>query len=295
MTTIRLDTDIGNTRKPIKNTNMSSQQKDNRDRSSIQVIARAATILRLLEGEKAGLNIGQIAQKTSLARSTVQRIVAALAEEHLVISAGTTVTLGPAILRLAANTNFDFAKFVRPHLEVLAQNTGETVDLAILSGAEMIFVDQIDANHRLKAVSAVGRGFPAFSTANGKAALSLLNNDEIASLFEQGLYRETANTITELPTLLSQLGEIRETGLAIDDEEHTEGISAIGAAFFDPLGRIFAVSVPVPTIRFVRAKDAISESLIHFRDELIISLRSSGAASVGSGAVQTNAHDRKVS
>lgn len=274
---------------------MSNPQKDNRDRSSIQVIARAATILRLLEGEKSGLSIGQIAQRTSLARSTVQRIVAALAAEHLVISAGTSVTLGPAILRMAANTNFDFANFVRPHLEVLAQNTGETVDLSILSGAQMIFVDQIDANHRLKAVSAVGQSFPAFSTANGKAALSLLEESDIVSLFDEGLFRETANTITELPTLLQQLAEIRETGLAIDDEEHTEGISAMGLAFFDPLGRIFSVSVPVPTIRFIKAKDEIAESLIHFRDELLLSLRSSGAASANSTAIHSKGLNTKVS
>jgi|SaaInlV_100m_DNA_5_1039725.scaffolds.fasta_scaffold11135_2 DNA-binding IclR family transcriptional regulator len=260
---------------------MSNTLKDNRDRSSIQVIARAATILRLLESEKNGLSIGQIAQRVSLPRSTVQRIAAALAEEHLVITAGTNITLGPAILRMAANTNFDFAKFVRPHLEVLAQKTGETVDLSVLSGDQMIFVDQIEADHRLQAVSAVGQNFPAFSSANGKAALSLLDNQSISALLKDGLYRETANTILNLPDLLSQMESIRNTQLASDDEEHTEGISALGTAFFDPLGRIFAVSVPVPTIRFIRSKDAIAAALNHFREELVTSMQSRGVVGMG--------------
>lgn len=248
--------------------------KQSKDRSSIQVIARAASILRVLEKEKSGLNIRQLAEKASLPRSTVQRIVAALAEEQMVISTGANakVTLGPAIVRMASNTNFDFARFVRPHLELLAQQTGETVDLSILSGDQMIFVDQIDADHRLKAVSAVGHGFPAFSSANGKAALSLLEDEEIRSLLEGGMFRETANTIIDIDSLLEEIEAIRQSDIAIDNEEHTEGISALGTAFFDPLGRIFAVSVPAPTIRFTRAKKKIEESLYQFRGGLLGSM-----------------------
>lgn len=253
---------------------MPNQSKDSRDRSSIQVIARAAKVLRALENEKNGLSIGQIAQVVSLPRSTIQRIVTALAEEQMVISAGpnSKVTLGPAILRMASNTNFDFAKLVRPHLEILAQKIGETVDLSVLSGDKIIFVDQIDANHRLSAVSAVGTDFPAFSSANGKAALSMLDDETISNLFKRGLFKETANTISGLPQLLKEIGQIRETYIATDDQEHTEGISALGTAFFDPLGRIFAISVPVPTIRFVRSKDSIAEALLHLRSELLNSL-----------------------
>lgn len=245
-----------------------------KERSSIQVIARAANILRLLEKEASGLSIKQLSTKSELPRSTVQRIIAALEEEHLVISTGASgkVTLGPAIVRMASNTNFKFARFVRPHLEWLAEQTGETVDLSILSRDQMIFVDQIDADHRLKAVSAVGQGFPAFSSANGKAALSLLDDQEIRALLEGQLFRETASTIVSIDDLLTEIAQIRAKQIAIDNEEHTEGISALGTAFFDPLGRIFAVSVPVPTIRFIRSKQQIEDMLYQFRDSLMGSL-----------------------
>jgi len=79
-------------------------------KSQVQVIARAASILRALEDENAGLSLGQIAQRVSLARSTVQRIVAALENEKLVIAATPNgrVRLGPTILRLAASVRSDF-------------------------------------------------------------------------------------------------------------------------------------------------------------------------------------------
>ena len=245
-----------------------------RNRQGIQVIARAASVLRVLENEKDGLSLGQIAKRVDLPRSTVQRIVNALADEHLLIAASPNarVALGPAILRMAANTSFDFAKFVRPHLESLSRSTGETVDLSMQRGDKMVFVDQITASHRLSAVSAVGESFPMFSSANGKAALSLLDSDAIEALLKKGLFQETPNTIANMTSLLREIEEVRTTKVAIDNEEHTEGISAVGTAFRDPLGRIFAVSVPVPTMRFVRSKDTIAKALLEFREGLLASL-----------------------
>lgn len=240
----------------------------------IQVIARAASILRALENEHDGLSLGQIAKRVNLPRSTVQRIVGALAEEHLLIGASLNarVKLGPAILRMAANTSFDFTDFVRPHLESLAQITGETVDLSVRRGKKMVFVDQIAANQRLSAVSSVGESFLTYSSANGKAALSMLDDQEIENLFGKKNVKETPNTITALDALLKEIVAIRKTHVAIDNEEHTEGISAVGTAFLDPMGRTFAVSVPVPTIRFVKSKSFLKKTLLEFRESLLASL-----------------------
>jgi DNA-binding IclR family transcriptional regulator len=245
-----------------------------KSRQGIQVIARAASILRVLENEQDGLSLSQIAKRVNLPRSTVQRIVNALAEEHLLIAASLTarVKLGPAILRLAANTSFDFVKFVRPHLELLSQRTGETVDLSIRRGDQMVFVDQIGGTHRLSAVSAVGASLPTYSSANGKAALSLLKDSEIAELLGEDLTKETGNTLGDLSQLLQQINDVRNTHVAIDEEEHIEGICAVGAAFKDPLERIFAVSVPVPSIRFVHNKDSITAAVKEFRSSLLAAL-----------------------
>ncbi|MBT3480654.1 MAG: IclR family transcriptional regulator [Opitutales bacterium] len=242
--------------------------------SGIQVIARAASILCSLENEKDGLSLGQIANRVDLPRSTIQRIVNALTEENLLIRAtpNARVKLGPSILRLAANTDFDFAAHVRPHLETLAQRTGETVDLSIQRGDKMVFIDQITANHRLSAVSAVGKSFHMFSSAHGKAALALLEEDEIRRLLAGSLAKKTANTITNVSDLITQLAKTRKTQIAIDNEEHTQGICAIGTAFRDPLGRVFAVSVPVPTIRFVKSKKLIIQALTDLRENLLPSL-----------------------
>lgn len=255
-----------------------SETKDSdssNSRKGIQVIARAASILRSLENENDGLSLAQIAKKVDLPRSTVQRIVNALMDENMLVSVtlNARVKLGPTILRLASNTNFDFSTFVRPYLDTLSQSTGETVDLSMQRGNKMVFVDQIASNHRLSALSAVGEGFLMNSCANGKAALSLMSNAEIEQLFLKGLAKDTHNTISDMSSLVSEIESIRQTNIAIDQDEHTEGISAVGTAFRDPAGIIFAVSVPVPTVRFLRDKEKIIQSLISFREKMMAALK----------------------
>ena len=143
-------------------------------RSQIQVIARAAAILRTLENQAAGLSLGQIAQRVNLARSTVQRIVAALQAEKLLIAASPNgrVRLGPTIQRLAASASADFVSIARPFLVALSNELKETVDLATIKGDHLVFVDQVTGPQRLRAVSAVGEAFPLHCTANGKAYLA---------------------------------------------------------------------------------------------------------------------------
>ena len=146
------------------------------DKSQVQVIARAATILRALEEENAGLSLGQIAQRVNLARSTVQRIVAALETEKLVIAATPNgrVRLGPTILRLAASVRSDFMTLTRTFLERLSEELHETVDLSTVKKDHLVFIDQVIGSQRLRAVSAVGDTFPLYCTANGKAYLAQL-------------------------------------------------------------------------------------------------------------------------
>jgi DNA-binding IclR family transcriptional regulator len=233
------------------------------DKSQVQVIARAATILRALEEENAGLSLGQIAQRVNLARSTVQRIVAALESEQLLIAATPNgrVRLGPAILRLAASVRSDFLTLARPFLERLSDELHETVDLAMVKKDHLIFIDQVTGAQRLRAVSAVGETFPLYCTANGKAYLAQLTDAGVEKLIGRAYEARTPKTLTRLDALIADLKSVRGLGAAFDREEHTLGICAVGVALQDPLGNPVAISVPVPSQRFVDRQVLIAERL----------------------------------
>ena len=242
-----------------------------RSGGGIQVIARAASVLRSLKHERAGLSLAQISERVGLPRSTVQRIVNALAAERLVTAAGPEggYRLGPEIQALANSAKTDMVEFARPYLTALSKATGETVDLAAFRGDRLVFVDQIVGSHRLRAVSAVGESFPLSTTANGKAVLSLLDREHALDLIrrERSALRTAAGT-KSLRQLEEELAQTRASGIAFDREEHSAGISAAGFALRDASGEIYAISVPVPSQRFETLQDTIVQELLATRQRL---------------------------
>lgn len=239
-----------------------SDKEEKTSRSGIQVIARAAAILRTLGKDQTGLSLGQIAERVSLPRSTVQRIVGALQSEGFVISDGSGggLRLGPAINSLSEAAQYNIVEHCRLLLTELVQNTGETADLSVQRGAGMIFLDQVSGtHHRLRTVSSVGEAFPLTTTANGRACLALMPEPKARKLILGEWERTGASG--DLAAMLGRLEEIRATGLSHDLDEHTVGISAIGFAFRDWSGDLHAISVPVPSSRYRETRQLVEREL----------------------------------
>lgn len=238
---------------------------DKTDRSGIQVIARAAAILRILKDHRTGLSLGTIAAESGLPRSTVQRITGALAAERLVISdpTGGGLRLGPELAALAEAASYNIVERCRLILNDITQETGETTDLAVLKGEGMIFIDQVPGLHRLRTISSVGDVFPLTTTANGRACLALMPEMDAMKLAQVEWQRTGRDeTIGEMAALLS---DIQKTGLAYDTDEHSHGISAIGMAFQDGSGNYYAISVPVPSTRFLKVRENVESALLRAR------------------------------
>jgi DNA-binding IclR family transcriptional regulator len=244
--------------------------RSNNRGSSIQVITRAGQILRALSEERHGLSLSEVAARVDLPRSTVHRIITALETEGLtaVASPAGRYRLGPEFVRMATGQHGELLIDVRPALEQLSSQVMETVDLSLLIGVEVSFIDQVDAPHRLRAVSAIGAAFPAHCSANGKALLSTFGADALCKLLPPKLPALTENTVTDRSALLEELEEVRRTGYATDREEHTLGISAVGAPIRDAFGAVAAVSIPVPTQRFVGNEAVLSRALVQSADRI---------------------------
>ncbi len=238
---------------------------DAKPKDGIQVIARAAAVLRALKDCQTGLSLGQIADRVALPRSTVQRIVAALIDERLLIATRAAgVRLGPELQALAEAARTNTVDLCRPHLAALMAATGETVDLSVLRGGQMVFLDQVQGSHRLRAVSSVGEHFALTTTANGRAALSILPEDQATAL----ALAEWGPAGGRLPDLLARLALARKLGFAEDNDDHTEGISAIGIAFRDFGGEVFAISLPIPTSRFAERRAQVTAALLAVQADL---------------------------
>lgn len=235
------------------------------DRQGIQVISRAAAILRALEKSPQGMSLGELSKQVNLPRSTVQRIVDALDVEGLVLAASSAsgVRLGPSLLTLAAATKFEIAEAARDSLESIANECGETVDLSVVDQNKIVFIDQVAGTHRLTAHSSIGGAFPLYSSANGKAALAAMNNEEFSKVTKNLKFQSlTKNTITNLTQLEKEISKIRANSVAYDREENSIGISAVAVAIRSPFGEMAAISIPVPTQRFSAKVDLLTDVLV---------------------------------
>lgn len=230
----------------------------------IQVISRAADILRALGENAGGQSLGQIARKVELPRSTVQRIVSALIHEGLVASDGGNggIRLGDQIRVLANAPAFDLREHFRPLLEQIAAATSETVDLAVLEGPHMRFIDQIEGSQRLRTVSTIGDRFPLTTTANGKAALAQLSEASARALISTELESDG-----DVDALMDELRGIRNGDIASDLGEHSEEVCALGFAVIGPNKEIAAISVPVPSSRFHRIRTDLTKKLDQIRNK----------------------------
>ncbi|AYE95964.1 IclR family transcriptional regulator [Mycobacterium paragordonae] len=227
----------------------------NRD-EGIQVLRRAAAALDEIAAEPGHLRLVDLGERLGLAKSTVRRLLVGLVEVGLVsVDSNGRFSLGDRLLGFGSATGAHIAAIFRPTIERVATATdGETVDLSVLRGQRMWFVDQIESSHRLRAVSAIGVRFPLAGTANGKAALAALDDADVEVALAR-MPREVA------AALRPEIDEIRSTGIAFDRDEHTAGISAAAIARRSVGDNVIAISVPTPTERFAEKQDQIVAAL----------------------------------
>jgi IclR family transcriptional regulator, acetate operon repressor len=227
-----------------------------------QVIARAAAVLRALEGRSGPATQAQIACDTGLPRTTVQRLVQALEQQQMVVAGEGGVRLGPALTRLAASAHVDVISLARPHMEAVSRHTRETVQLTMERGEHAIMVDQVASDQVLRVVHRVGAALPLYCSAAGKALLSQLSDAEIERRLGTELTAYTPNTPTTLAEVLAQVREVRVNRVAENRGEHFEGVSGFGAVVRTGVGDRYALGLVAPTVRFERSRETLRSTLL---------------------------------
>ncbi len=242
-------------------------------RDGVQVLARAADMLRCLAAEPDGLTLIELSSRVGLPRSTAHRIVGALAQEGFVATAPSgKLRVGPSLIGIAVSSRRDLRHEAAPYLERLSRELHETVNLAVLDGGEVLFIDQYTSRRYLRIASEIGARFPVHCTANGKALLAALPPEDMERRLPAKLEALTDNTITDRARLLAELDQVRAAGVAYDREEHALGVSAVACVVHDAVGTTAAITVVMPAARFHGHDETIAAALLHTRDEIQVVL-----------------------
>lgn len=159
-------------------------------------------------------------------------------------------------------------------LHSITDTCKETCHFGILSGGDILYLRKIDSPQPIRMVSSVGSTLPAYSTAIGKSLLIDLSEEELRSLYPEGLHAVTKNTITDLDALYRQLVKAREEGFTYEVEESSEFIRCIGTPIRKNGKCAAAVSVAVPTFRYDEEKADLIRLLLKDASEKIEALLS---------------------
>jgi len=224
----------------------------NGDAGGVQSVDRALTILeRLARSGEAGVT--EIASELGVHKSTAFRLVATLEAHRLVEQTEDRgkYRLGVGLLRLAGATTarLDLVQEARPVCRQLASETGETVNIAVLSESSALYLDQVAGSSALQPHNWVGQHIPLHATSNGKVLLSGLSRQQCDAILSK-LSAYTSTTITTKSKLRAELDQVREQGYALAVDELEVGLTAAAAPIRNAHGDVVAsMSVSGPTFR----------------------------------------------
>jgi DNA-binding IclR family transcriptional regulator len=220
-----------------------------------QAVLRSLYLLKTFQDEKPVWSLAELSKELKLNKTTVYRLLTALESEGLIRRNldGETYSLGPEMVTLGARAmrSYTLREACRGELKSLAESSRETATLEILSGRDVLILDEIRGSHLIGSVPSIGTRWPAFATSTGKAMLANLPEEQVANILKGSLPQYTPKTITDPVRLRKEFIETKRRGYAVADEALELGFRAVGAVLLQHDGEVAgAISLGGPALRF---------------------------------------------
>lgn len=211
--------------------------------STIRVIDRAFSILRLVARYPEGVGVTGIAQAVELPKSTTSRILSTLERWEAIARTGDNrFQIGPELVRLVGQRPFteNLSTLARPILQEIADVTGEAVALCILDELQVYHLDHVQSQQAIRVRDWTGERTPLHVSSAGKIFLAYSNSNLVDVYLERPLSRYTDRTIMSPKILCAQLPQIRKQGYAVSDEEFDNGVLGFAVPVLASPGNVIA-------------------------------------------------------
>ena len=231
-------------------------------------VAKALDVLDLVAAHERPVRFSDLLDQSPFPKATLYRLLQTLVSQGMLSfdPERGVYSIGIRLVRLAhvAWQHSSLAPVARAHLDRLSEQVGETVHLAQLDNAQVLYVDKRNARDPVRMYSQAGKVGPAYCTGVGKAMLAFLPEAQLpAILAQQSWHRFTEKTLTTPAALRAELAAIRARGHAFDDEEHEPGIICVAVPILSSGGSVLgALSITSTTARTdLAALDALAPEL----------------------------------
>ena len=227
--------------------------------SGNQAVRRAIAVLKAFSDESPEMGVTEVSRKVNLHKSTVYRLLSAFEDEGLIARNPESgkYRLGPELIVLGEQVlrHTEVHRVALPFLRELAEKSGETVDLEVLSGSNVVTIEEIPGKHVVAAAGAIGMPWAAHATANGKILLANQPPEKQRQILSRTLKRFTPRTLTDPKAVARELARVREQGYATCFGELEEHLVAIGMPIRGRNGdSVAAVSLSGPDTRLTPDK-----------------------------------------
>ncbi len=228
---------------------------------SVQALDRALGLMRLVASGD-GLTLTALAERSGLAPSSVHRLLTTLGAHGFVeadpVDQGWRIGVEAFRVGQGFQRRHKAALVGRPEMRALMEATGETANLGIFEGDEVVFIAQVESVEPIRAFFRAGERRAAHASGIGKALLAEMPRAVVERMIRtKGLPAYTEATITEPAALFAELERIAARGWSVDDEERNRGMRCIAAAIFDENGEAVAgLSISGPSGRLGEARIA---------------------------------------
>jgi DNA-binding IclR family transcriptional regulator len=221
---------------------------------SVQSVLKAFDLLEALAAEDSVTTIPFLAKKLDLSRNKIFRLLATLEDKGLVERDEPTGTFRLGVYAFEMSQHIlksaNLIRLAHPIMEELARKHDEAIYMTVLNNDEVLFLDMVDCVQQIKATDMVGKRFPFFTNAAGKAIKAMSSTDMIERL---GKRRANLPGIPDLKKLESELRDIRLAGVAVDFGGLGEGICAVAVAIRDYAGKVVgALTLLAPSFRMLQ-------------------------------------------
>jgi len=249
--------------------------------SRVQSIERAFAVLGALADGPIGVT--EVAERTSLPKSTAARLLGSLSREGVVeqVPGDTRYRLGARLGTLAAGVlpTRSLARLARPTLSDLAAGVGEAAGLSVPDGDLVHYVEQVDTPNPVSVRDWTGSRIPMHAVSSGQVLLAFRPTAALERYLERPLERFTDRTLVEPDILRQRLRDVRRDGYAWAREEFDRGISSVAAPIADASGEVVAaVHLHGPSYRFPGPDGelAVSRQVVAAASQIAGSVREAG-------------------
>jgi len=220
----------------------------------VKPVFKALRVLQCLGEERRKMTLTEICHRVRLPKTTVFRYLYTLRECGFVAYDSNTdlYWLGLRLFELAQSVDeqLQIREIALPFMRQLRDRFNETVNLGMLDGQEVVYIEMIESRHSLRMQARLGSRDPVYSTSLGKAILAFTPEEQWPHHLPPEFLPKTSRTHKSFSTLKQDLLQIKARGYSLDREENEAGAHCVGAPIFDHLGQITAaISVSAPVSR----------------------------------------------